>query len=991
MIKNRTKQKCLYLLFAVFVGCIMIFLNTVMGQNNRSNAESIPVHYAAALDYYIIEEYDETCTVKDPLGNTVQTDENGGFVLEHLGIYEIYWEEQLREKVHVFAENPETKFTDLFSNANNLKSATFGADWSENFAENNRGLELVSSGINTYIYYGNVIDLNDLGKDDILISMYAEKSDRSSMSNLKVTLIDVNDENNYFSVSWRQNTDYTPSVYMTVEFNNYSVGVNTDTGLLRPYYGTVIYHSSFVSTDNAVPHGFRFDCRENAVYSYKGDVKVIDMDDAAMLEGRTPFRGFSTDKVYLKIETTASDSAILVNNFLGKPVDDVLNFNLANDELLRFTYDGDYLQSDELHAGLVNRAYSLPVPVEKDLFDSSYTVDMTLYQPGGDGWEDITDTVVHAVFTPKKIGTYRVVYEGSFAGKGERISKEFLFEVTDTEIPIIIEAEDSIAEVRSLYHVPQYSAEGGSGKITLTTEYLYNGREVFPDANGELFLDEPGEIKVTLTATDFLLTRAEKIVKITVQPRAVLEISEIPVSLFAGREYMLPDFTAIDYRLLPDVEGYEMSKCIFVNGIKIGEDRLYTPNEPGLLQIEYVAGLGTEKELRQTVEVPVLRLSDNFDISDYLATSGEISETLFHAGLRYDFSGNAVIAMPAPIPADSLEISFSLIENSFHYESIEFILEDYIDPAQQLVLTVSGFKGKDLNATTQRLAFGISHGGLPAELNYSRARYGSNTIYPDMNYYSVSVRYYATQKTFTDGNDRVLKTVTTTQSGKVFTGFASGLVRVKIRLNGGTADSAFVLNAVSNQVFTTYGLNRGDRQGPVIGFTGEIPSESQKGDSLSISSAVAYDVLQGAATSFSLTIKGPDGKLISNQNPAETFSLRTEDYGVYVLTYQAEDFFGNISTHVVNIRVRDRESPTLTATLDRTEYAVGESFSVPQFSAQDNVGVANQYAVLRTPTTEMVLLRENYTFVQSGMYVLIFYAEDEEGNFNTQKFTLTVN
>ena len=60
------------------------------------------------------------------------------------------------------------------------------------------------------------------------------------------------------------------------------------------------------------------------------------------------------------------------------------------------------------------------------------------------------------------------------------------------------------------------------------------------------------------------------------------------------------------------------------------------------------------------------------------------------------------------------------------------------------------------------------------------------------------------------------------------------------------------------------------------------------------------------------------------------------------------------------------------------------------YTATDNIGVVAQYVYVKTPQTLLLRVDGTYTFKETGVYSIIYYAKDAAGNDCTIVYELTV-
>ena len=200
-----------------------------------------------------------------------------------------------------------------------------------------------------------------------------------------------------------------------------------------------------------------------------------------------------------------------------------------------------------------------------------------------------------------------------------------------------------------------------------------------------------------------------------------------------------------------------------------------------------------------------------------------------------------------------------------------------------------------------------------------------------------------------------------------------------------------VLNGVSNQNFTTYAISGGmDGTGPSVAIRKEFAEKYAFGDVISISNAVAYDVLQGKGYGVELTVTLPDGSK-QTLDGEQINEITLAQYGTYKFTYVSYDYFGNSGKYEHIVIVKDTEKPQITvnATVPVTLKA-GETLALGDFTATDNVGVTEAIVYVKTPQSWLLRVDGSYTFKETGVYKIIYFAVDAQGNDCTVVYEITV-
>ncbi len=430
-----------------------------------------------------------------------------------------------------------------------------------------------------------------------------------------------------------------------------------------------------------------------------------------------------------------------------------------------------------------------------------------------------------------------------------------------------------------------------------------------------------------------------------------------------------------------------MTKTILVNGEENGQDRKFTFTQSGEATITYIGGKDSQYEIREDVKVYIIPSAEGNTLSlpDYLIFRGDVETFLFENGLGINAEEDFEIVMPNAIPLSNFQFGITAIDGFTYYEKVRLLLEDYTDSTKQLLIEIGTADG----------SFTLSvNGGHEYPLDVVLGKYGENVAvdagYNGKGYRSGLFKLYEEEAFITAENDIKICSITEYLSGDSFKGFSSGLMRLSIQVCGVSQKTAFVLNNVANQKMTSVAFMRGDRQGAAIGLLDKIVKEAKINAYVKIPSAVAYDILQGKAVSLTGYVQTPSGTK-TEFNPNKTTEVLITSYGAYRVVYEARDYFGNVGKYEYYIHCKDSVSPTVTIPSGiALSYKVGDTLTMPQFKAEDNVEVWQKTVLIKTPANQMIVVSDGYTFTYKGRYEFILYAEDTNGNCTTKSVFVEV-
>lgn len=875
----------------------------------------------------------------------------------------------------------------LFSNGANITGITLNEDTMQK-----KGLEISASGASSYVYYNQIIDLSKYSSDDKLISFYVPYHELSDVQDIRVTLIDAQNLDNQISVYWKRSKSagWEHLTYCLVEFNGYAIAIDNEKGtnLPREVYGALMT-CSFLRENYSF--NFTYDQNENALYAWRTastKIKLLDLDDEEALKGYRIWEGFSSNYVYMKIDFLNNvNSTIQVESIDGKNLKAQDN-DIVDTDYLRFMYRGNEIveQAEKMLVGYVNQSYSLPVPITENKLFGQIATEFSLYLDQGAGFNKVDSTINDYTFKPTQKGTYKAVYEYSDL-YGNKQAKEFIFEIKDGKAPnISIYGSNITADIKSYCAMPEITITGGTGKVDTEITYTYNGKIVNPNDDGLFFLNEKGQIEIKVVACDEIGVTAIMAYYIFVNNDVgLIEVNDIPLSYIAGREYTLADFTAIDYAFEEGQDGYYMPKSIYVDGVKLDESRTFTcPSGKDSLTITYYGGEGTDREVFKEVIVNIVADGEgNAVVLDNLfCLSENVNGQLFEFGYAVSFNQDISLNYANFLTTRELNLTVSVLQQKTAFTEISFTLQDSRNANQMLEITL-----KDLTASEATIYVNGKKSGV---LKGSQDIYATG-VYRGEKYVKFSFYLLDYKKLILNDARNILCEIDSFASGKQYTGFDSQLVSLKLDVKGCTDESTLVVNALSNQSLTSYAIRNGmDKQGPSVMITEEFEKRYQYGAAIAIPNAIAYDVLQGKGYGVYLEVVMPDGT-VKSYDAEISNTLLLNQYGAYKFIYSSYDYLGNAGKFEHTFFVKDTEAPKI-AVNDQipNSLSVGDALQLGDFTTSDNIGVTYKCVYIKTPQALLVVVDGSYTFNKEGEYMLIYYAQDANGNDSIVTYILQV-
>lgn len=379
-----------------------------------------------------------------------------------------------------------------------------------------------------------------------------------------------------------------------------------------------------------------------------------------------------------------------------------------------------------------------------------------------------------------------------------------------------------------------------------------------------------------------------------------------------------------------------------------------------------------------TYTLPVIDTNNSLDHCAYFFDpSGKVTVAENKDDIALSFSQDSEISFIKLLSADEFAIQLSQQQTSF----------------EAVTLKLTDEKDKTVSVT-----FEIQVADNVVIVNGEQASLGEN----------LRLKYRDISRTVTDYNDQELLACTTDDNGQPFQGFSGG-VYLTIGFKNVTGSSTLCINRLNNQAMGHKDSADADFSEPQISITSALNSRQKMGETFVIPGIAAYDVFSDI-TEKSITVEAPDGTVYT-----EPFTIT--QYGRYKLLLTAKDSCGNKCKVNRVVFVNDDVAPTLTVNaLAKTSYTLGETVTVPTYTATDNMNSRRVDVILILPNAEVRLLTsdqdgeityalanatlynssfrvDNTSFrtEQKGTYTLRYVVNDEQYNRAVQELTFTVS
>ena len=811
---------------------------------------------------------------------------------------------------------------------------------------NTSGMQ-VSINQSSTLNYKPVVDLNEVRGNLIeFVPNYLAKS--RDLRAVKLVLTDAYDSANKLEVLFQLNTGVggvpdnklgqgESQAFISVTFN----GVTTAKGNYPGLYDVVVcfnqnflpyfpFHDGFRPQSNDAVQ-VRFENATNKFYTNLSDGEYMLMDVSDPTDEYVDFKGFTTGEVYLSVQGVTGSGDIVLTK-LGNTVlsnvdkDDYKN---ANNGFLTGGFD-----VNNMLVGFVGHPYYIPTDM------SGVTAKLFCKGEGETKFVDVSDKFAYG-FVPDKAGEYYVRYQvtNNYGYKTNIDTAHFQVYATPKDAGLEIKTTFDgklSAKLFDLFAVPEIPVVGGSGKLSVDYFVVVDGTETAVRPGQRIPVQNKGQtVAVKVVAFD---------------------------QMSYSKEFVFP--VAIDN----NVTRFELDGEMTIVYLLEGEQKL-------ALNVHCVP------ETIDTVE------GGNTIDKQFGNVAGLGSATAYDEGTFFAFDGSVdsvVLPMPYTLSTSNLKFSFGVLDSS----AINGVVITLADKRQGYELSI---KLTDLAAKPVLWLNGNETTWQVTTVKQT----ATSGKYAGKSYYLYTFIFDGGLKTVQNAYEMTVGNVDAWSNGVAFDGFDMCGAKVTFTIVNAKGGEVFLLNNVSNQTFTKSAFEFGDRVVPALAFEGAISSGIVDiGTSVFVPKAYVYDVLSYSST-IKMSVITPSGAYIYQNVASRACTVDFTEYGRYRVSYTIADNGGKgqSRTYTYIFDCLDKEPPQIMLDGDYDkEYKAGKKITVIGAQATDNTSdvtltvlLYNQSTMVYTPTK----IGDNLKLA-AGKYTIVYYATDENGNFATQKFDITV-
>ncbi len=854
----------------------------------------------------------------------------------------------------------------------------------------------------------NLIDLNDLTKDDILFQFQVLSGEGySSFDTVEIELIDENDNNNVVKIKMNSATNdasYRYS-YMTVNYDGRYMGLHGSQQNRLAYgteYGTLFYGSfQGVNLSNHPLFTIRMDYDEKTIYADdvwaigSGTKRVLDMKDEEIVGQSKAWKGFSTGRVYMRVTMSSitGQGGVIITNVAGNSLYGKM---MESEQPVVWFDKTENLDLLSMPVAKKGQTYPIPTAIAYDSIYGKVDLSVDAYKAGSS--EKVSIDMENPNYVFNESGNYTICYTATNWDNKKSIV-ELTVKVVDSldELKVEFKQTPPTIVAGGRYELPELIATGGSGILKIDYQVSLNGKLLELPENRLVDINETGEIVYEYEVVDYLGNVKEGTLKIDAQNPAtnvaIIELNDtMPLSVKKGEKLIFPEFTAIDLNFDKTEEGFYPEKWIEINDNRISSLSEYAVNEDigTFLKVALCAG-----ETKKVYQVAVI---DGTYLKDYLIVksgSAEIVSTI--QNMLVEFSNTPTeILLANRVSQNNLVIKFSVKEDQNSMNDITFVLRDGMDADKYITLTFAPNDDKtsylilnndsskkyliDGSFSNTAKSFSLTFNGDSGILSTTKTIIRSATLQ------NKEVCSFKIDK-YTNGNR--------------YEGFYKGGVEVSISSQSTSAEKATMsITQVSNQPLLGGAISTGelkvyrDTVSPIFYYFGNVPSGSYSiNQEVEFSTAIAYDVLGGRLNvTFSLKNEN-DEYVFKNEALSQTKKFLLSNYGRYILYYHVVDSTGVQYTEQYPIFVKDEIAPTLSISGSyELNYEKDSILQIYNAQVQDNYSNVELFIILSDPDADTRIVEQGseLKLEKVGVYRLIYQAMDEIGNFTTKEFKFTV-
>ncbi len=865
------------------------------------------------------------------------------------------------------------------------------------------------------------IDMTNRTKNDILSSIVIEPAVKGSrdFGRMTLTYTDVDDPSVYFTVITTTGNQDTKGnggrAYIRAGGNGQLAGGYEESGTGFKWNTTDIYGArapfSFqadILNNSAANFDFAcklcYDSDENALYLANGEASsygepylIVDFDEVANF-GTNVWNGFPSGRARLTITFdyfVNKTGSIIINQVDGI---DLSSEQLVDEQAPQITVD----LNGERYApnAFIGATYKLFSASGWDFYDLETPVTSRVYYKADENtYVDVS--VKDGYFVTDRVGEYVIEYTSQDKSGNSSTETINLFCVgSHNEIVFsgLASVTTDVFKRVELTDPSEIRCTGGNGNLTKTLTVYSPSNEKVELLDNSFVPNTVGVYKAVYVATDFFGKSATAEVEINVNsidvPVFIGQIS-LPEVFINGFTY---DFPAVEAMMCDGDQVKAADVKYYVGGKEVLNGSFEVNQTSATVDVECRAYYGNNQYVSLEKTIPVVDGNGGKNQHNYFYNSdGSVVPTLQQDSVALDIVGDGEVFFANKLSNGVLNASFSYVSGSIGFSSASIKLSAADDKTKTVTFLV-GFSSMGLT---------ISAKGLSAT-TFATKNDAQNTFF--------SIGFDGATNRISDVTGSDLYELAYYDDGTAFNGFDGGIY-LSVSFASVKVASTLCVTNINNQSFGYKYEDSpvGDKVAPQIVIDGVYSRRLNLGDTLTLYTATAFDVLNQVA-SLTLTVYDPDNnKVLDGVSPDKLYTITLNKIGRYRIIYSAADTVGNSkgATAGTTLNVLDNVYPELNVKLDFDEvYRVGDKIKLPKFTVSDNTENVYCDIYLQLPSNETRLLvhyqngvttsylaasnssypssfkADDNTFViqSEGKYVLSYIAYDD--SFNYVRYTV---
>lgn len=728
-------------------------------------------------------------------------------------------------------------------------------------------------------------------------------------------------------------------------------------------------------------------------YNGLRDVLVNDFDAPEIYkEEEQRFQGFTTGEVYFSmrlVNPVTEKARIQIAQICGMSGEQLKQGICTDTSGPKINIDADLI-NDSVYA-LKGEAFQVFSASQLDPNKTGKVEAAVYYNYGSESQTSIS--LKDGVFTPKKVGQYTIVYKatdkyGNVAEKVVYVNVLDRWKNETMDQRIVLKNMDSL---EGTAYCAGAEAALPNYEVLAMNEEMFGIKIEAIAPSGEVsevnlqancfFPTEVGEYTLRYTYWDNVGTFVDeyKVLTTVSENTNFLGAVQFPRYFIKNASYDIPTYDVATYVSAGKPVVIPISaKASFDGGdfVEIPNDKLLVSgSETVQLKYEYADSLFLTEKIKIV----------NVDYGNKALKIGEY----FQGDFTYDskkltyasnkLSGENTLSFINNISLDTFALKFKIPEGAL-YSGVRITLTDYYNRENKAVVELVSDGDKA----------GFNYQGLTLWSNVSFANGKEKTVVynPKNNSFTFDDISYVNKTAFT--SDLVLLDVTL------------------FNLNapqGATSEVSIALTSVGNQTISSLGRDVGK---PIITVSSEASGRWKLGDVVTLYVGTISDIycpVQSSDIRLSVKtssgfVRAMDGTLLDGtQNALVEYQLELNEYGSYLVVYEARDAYNNLATYSFNIVLENAVAPTASFKDGTTESTIvyvelGKQYKLKEIVYGDDKTpvelISVTYFIIDMNTYGMVEKKDEVCFTWKGLFKVHYYIMDENGNTTTLSYYVQV-